>query len=159
MEQSVCYIYGSVQRYPPANIPAFQSWLTILYPKRRFTVPFQHSKSRFSAPIAFRYHPGTPTIAFWFHSGNHSSTQASLSGTPPAPLAFRYHSDIRTVAFRYHFGTTSLGLRHLSFYSKPRFSGTFISTPSLAFRHVFVQISVNIYGAVFLFPRICPAIS
>ena len=111
MEQSVSYIHGSVQRYPPADIPAFQSWLpvTILYPKRRFPVPFQHPKSRFSAPIAFRYHPGTPTIAFWFHSGNHSSTQASLSGTPPAPLAFRYHSGIRTITFRYPSGTTSLG--------------------------------------------------
>ena len=91
MEQSVYFIYGSVQRYPPADIPAFQSWLpvTILYPKRRFPVPFQHPKSRFSAPIAFRYHTGTPAIAFQYPSGTTS-------------LGFRHLSTPNLVFFRHH---------------------------------------------------------
>ena len=108
MEQSVSYIRGSVQRYPPAHIPAFQPWLTILYSKRRLPVPFQHSKSRF----------------------RHSS----LSGTPA--ISFRYLP-------------ARCALVSDTFLLQTLFFGTIVSSPRLAFRHLFVQTSVNIYGAVY----------
>ena len=124
MEQSISYIHGSVRRY----LPAFKTSLSGNHPSTpsvAFRYPSSTPKSRFLVPFASRYHPGTPTIAFWYYPG-----------TP-------------AIAFRYHSGT--IALVSDTFLIQTSFFGTIISSPRIAFRHLFVQTSVNIYGAAYSF--------
>ena len=133
MEQSISYIHGSVRRY----LPAFKTSLSGNHPstpKRRFPVPFQHSQVSFFGTIRF-------PVPSW-HS-NHRFLVLPRHSSHRFPVPFRHNS----LGFR-HLSNPNLVFRHHHFLSKDRFPTSLCPN----FRKY-------LWSSVFLFPRICPAIS
>ena len=158
-EKKASLILPALPASLPGTIPAFESSPSGSHP---FTLSFWYTSSTLNSfsgtlpadPLpVFRYPSGTPTLAFRYPSGIQV-------------LDFRYPSDIQIPAFRYPPGTPSLVFWHSSYRSIPRFplpfrhykpcftarffrlqtsfSGTLISTESLAFRQLFVQTYVTV---------------